>query len=66
MSGEPSALEPWAPVNGAVLAVVADAEPVSSALPNSLQVSIPSNVTGAAGVSNPGYWGAQLSSFVVS
>lgn len=52
----------WHPVNGAELEVVVDSDPVSPALPNSLQVTIPSNTTGAVGVGNEGYWGSPSSS----
>ncbi|KAH9831153.1 glycoside hydrolase family 51 protein [Rhodofomes roseus] len=57
-----SALDPWVAVNGAELEVIADTDPVSSALPNSLQVSIPSDATGSVGFSNPGYWGIKVDS----
>ncbi|EPS96452.1 hypothetical protein FOMPIDRAFT_47951 [Fomitopsis schrenkii] len=58
--GQASALDPWDAVNGATLEVIADTTPVSSALPNSLQVSIPSGASGAVGVSNSGYWGIKV------
>ncbi|KZT66565.1 glycoside hydrolase family 51 protein [Daedalea quercina L-15889] len=60
--GDTSSLDPWVAVNGAELEVIADTDPVSSALPNSLQVMIPSAATGSVGVSNPGYWGINVNS----
>ncbi|KAJ7512579.1 alfa-L-arabinofuranosidase precursor [Mycena galericulata] len=54
------ALNAWHSVNGAVLNVVADPVPVSSALPNSLQVTIPRGTTGQVGVGNEGYWGIKV------
>ena len=58
VTGEASALDPWVAVGDATLEVIADTTPVSSALPNSLQVSVSSDASGAVGASNPGYWGA--------
>ncbi|KAF8217818.1 glycoside hydrolase family 51 protein [Mycena galopus ATCC 62051] len=55
-----AALTPWQSINGAILNVVADTVPVSSALPNSLQVTIPAGTTGPVGVGNEGYWGIKV------
>ncbi|KAJ7221862.1 alfa-L-arabinofuranosidase precursor [Mycena haematopus] len=52
-----AALNAWHSINGAALSVVADTVPVSSALPNSLQVTIPAGTTGPVGVGNEGYFG---------
>ncbi|GBE87654.1 Probable alpha-L-arabinofuranosidase [Sparassis crispa] len=57
-----TALEPWQSINSAVLNVIADSAPVSSALPNSLQLTIPAGVSGAVGFANPGYWGINVNS----
>ncbi|KAJ6454678.1 glycoside hydrolase family 51 protein [Mycena sanguinolenta] len=54
------ALNAWQSINGAALAVVADPVPVSSALPNSLQVTIPAKTTGPVGFGNEGYWGIKV------
>ena len=62
--GEASALDPWVAVGDATLEVIADTTPVSSALPNSLQVTIPSDASGAVGASNTGYWGAHTSTIL--
>ncbi|KAJ7484526.1 glycoside hydrolase family 51 protein [Mycena latifolia] len=55
-----AALNAWHPINEASLSVVADIVPVSSALPNSLQVIIPAGRTGPVGVGNEGYWGIKV------
>ncbi|TCD68736.1 hypothetical protein EIP91_009882 [Steccherinum ochraceum] len=55
-----AALNAWHAVSGAALTVIADPKPVSSALPNSLQVKIPSGQRGAAGFSNEGFWGIKV------
>ncbi|KAF7334218.1 putative alpha-L-arabinofuranosidase A [Mycena sanguinolenta] len=54
------ALNAWQSINGAALNVVADPIPVSSALPNSLQVTIPAGSTGSVGFGNEGYWGIKV------
>ncbi len=51
-------LKAWSAVNGAQISVVSSTSALSSALPNSLQVTIPSNPSGAVGVANAGYSGA--------
>ncbi|KAI0088822.1 arabinofuranosidase [Irpex rosettiformis] len=53
-SNQTAALNAWSAVNGAELKVIADSEPVSDALPNSLQVNIPSRAKGPVGFSNSG------------
>ncbi|KAJ7138491.1 glycoside hydrolase family 51 protein [Mycena crocata] len=55
--GTAAALNAWHPVNGATLNVIADTFPVSSALPNSLILSIPPDATDEVGFGNEGYWG---------
>ncbi|EMD31910.1 glycoside hydrolase family 51 protein [Gelatoporia subvermispora B] len=54
------ALAAWAPINGALIAVVADPKPVSQALPNSLQFTVPSGASGPVGFSNEGFWGINV------
>ncbi|KAJ8482482.1 hypothetical protein ONZ51_g5328 [Trametes cubensis] len=53
-----AALAAWHPINNADLTVIADTMPVSDALPNSLQFSVPSGATGRVGFSNEGFWEA--------
>ncbi|KAJ7723395.1 alfa-L-arabinofuranosidase precursor [Mycena metata] len=55
-----AALNAWHSVNGATLNVVADTIPVSSALPNSLQVTVPAGTVGHVGVGNEGYFGIKV------
>ncbi|KAH7911175.1 glycoside hydrolase family 51 protein [Hygrophoropsis aurantiaca] len=57
-----AALYAWSPLNGADIAVIADPSPVSSALPNSLQVTIPEGASGQVGFGNEGYWGIKVDS----
>ena len=57
MADTTAALVAWNSVNGAELTVVADPQPVSSALPNSLEVKIPADSVGQVGFSNSGFWG---------
>ncbi|KAI0341480.1 glycoside hydrolase family 51 protein [Trametopsis cervina] len=57
-----AALSAWSSVNGAQLTVIADNKPVSSALPNSLQVKIPAGKSGPVGFSNSGFWGIKVDS----
>ncbi|KAF8209467.1 glycoside hydrolase family 51 protein [Mycena galopus ATCC 62051] len=53
-----AALSPWIPVGAdASISVIADPSPLSSALPNSLALSIPAGTTGQLGFANGGYWG---------
>lgn len=55
--GTSAALAAWSAVNGASLEVVNSTTPISSALPNSLQVQIPIGMKGPVGVANSGYFG---------
>ncbi|KAJ7201645.1 alfa-L-arabinofuranosidase precursor [Mycena pura] len=55
-----AALNAWHSINGAAMAVVADPVPVSSALPNSLQVRVPTGKTGPVGFGNEGYFGIKV------
>ncbi|KAG7091743.1 hypothetical protein E1B28_008144 [Marasmius oreades] len=58
--GSSGALNAWSAVNGAQISVVADTTPLSSAIPNSLNVVVPTGRTGAVGVSNSGYFGIKV------
>ncbi|KAK0463671.1 arabinofuranosidase [Desarmillaria tabescens] len=58
--GTTAALNAWQAINGASLAVIADTQPVSSALPNALHVTIPAGSTGAVGFGNTGYFGIKV------
>ncbi|PBK98467.1 hypothetical protein ARMGADRAFT_1026461 [Armillaria gallica] len=60
-AGTSAALKAWYSVNSALLTVVAETEPVSSALPNALNVTIASDATGLVGFGNTGYFGRGLS-----
>ncbi|KAF9456916.1 glycoside hydrolase [Collybia nuda] len=61
--GTTDALEAWAALNSASrISVVKSSTPVSSGLPNSLSLSIPSGTTGTVGFSNAGYWGINVQS----
>ncbi|KII84680.1 glycoside hydrolase family 51 protein [Plicaturopsis crispa FD-325 SS-3] len=60
-AGTDAALSGWAPVNSGSIKVVADSNPVSSALPNSLQLTVP-DATGAVGFGNSGYFGIKVDS----
>ncbi|KAJ3558254.1 hypothetical protein NM688_g1033 [Phlebia brevispora] len=57
-----AALDPWAAIGEAQLTVIADPKPVSSALPNSLQVTVPAGTSGSVGFSNSGFWGIKVES----
>ncbi|KAG2032079.1 glycoside hydrolase family 51 protein [Suillus americanus] len=50
----------WAAINGASINVIADPIPLSDALPNSLELTIPSGSSVQAGFSNEGYWGINV------
>jgi len=56
--GTPEALNAWTSVGGATLEVVADVNPLSSALPNVLEATIPAG--SVAGFSNAGYFGINV------
>ncbi|KAI5118901.1 hypothetical protein M0805_002817 [Coniferiporia weirii] len=58
--GSSGALNAWSAVNGAEISVVNSTSPLSSALPNSLQVQVPANSSGAVGVANAGYFGIKV------
>ncbi|KAF8906091.1 glycoside hydrolase superfamily [Mucidula mucida] len=60
--GTTAALSAWTSIGSANLTVIADPTPVSDALPNALQVVIPTSVSTAAGVANTGYAGLNVSS----
>lgn len=47
----------WTALNGAKISVIADPTPLSPALSNSLQLSVPQNASGQVGFANSGYWG---------
>ncbi|QRW09227.1 alpha-L-arabinofuranosidase [Ceratobasidium sp. AG-Ba] len=56
------ALAGWAAYNKATLDVTNGTPGVSSALPNSLQVTVPSGTSGATGFQNTGWWGIKIQS----
>ena len=47
----------WKAINGTTIKVIADASPLSSALPNSLQLTIPADTSGQVGFGNSGHYG---------
>lgn len=51
----------WSSINGAHINVIADPSPVSSALPNSLQLTVPAKASGPVGFGNSGYYGLSYS-----
>ncbi|PBK63683.1 alfa-L-arabinofuranosidase precursor [Armillaria solidipes] len=59
-AGTSAALKAWYSVNGALLTVVAETEPVSSALPNALNVTVANDATGPVGFGNTGYFGMKF------
>ena len=58
--GTPDSLEAWSTFGGSQIAVIADPAPVSSALPNTLQVTVPSSAAAFTGFTNDGYWGMKI------
>ncbi|KAI0795426.1 glycoside hydrolase [Abortiporus biennis] len=58
--GTTGALVGWSATGGSQISVIKDTVPVSSALPNSLQVTIPSGSSGSVGVLNSGFWGIKV------
>ncbi|KAG8689789.1 hypothetical protein FRC08_010777, partial [Ceratobasidium sp. 394] len=60
--GTSASLAGWAAYNGASITVVNSTPGVSTALPNSLQVTVPSSATAAVGFQNTGYWGIRVQS----
>ncbi|KAK7034673.1 hypothetical protein VNI00_012315 [Paramarasmius palmivorus] len=59
--GTSASLAAWQAVNGAEITVVADSNPVSDALPNSLALTVPDGASGSVGVANEGFWGIKVS-----
>ncbi|EIM87070.1 glycoside hydrolase family 51 protein [Stereum hirsutum FP-91666 SS1] len=57
-----AALNAWAPVGSATIEVIADTTPVSSALPNSLQLTVPAGASGNVGFGNSGFFGININS----
>jgi len=62
--GTSGALQSWSAVNGADLSVIDTIDPLSLALPNSLQVVVPSNASNPVGFSNEGYFGTAFPPFL--
>ncbi|KAF9019059.1 glycoside hydrolase family 51 protein [Hymenopellis radicata] len=60
--GTTAALSAWTSIGSANLTVIADPTPVSDALPNALQVVIPTGLSTAVGAANTGYAGLNVSS----
>ncbi|KZP28166.1 glycoside hydrolase family 51 protein [Athelia psychrophila] len=60
VTNQASALTAWAAVGDTSITVIADTTPLSSALPNALQVTVPTGSTGSVGFSNSGYWGINV------
>ncbi|KAL0058861.1 hypothetical protein AAF712_014442 [Marasmius tenuissimus] len=60
--GTSQSLTAWSAVNGAQISVVNDGVPVSSALPNSLNLVVPGGKSGGVGVRNSGWWGIKVTS----
>ncbi|TFK22388.1 arabinofuranosidase [Coprinopsis marcescibilis] len=58
--GTAASLVGWQAVNGATIRVIRETTPVSSRLPNALEVVIPSGRSGAIGVANTGYAGLKV------
>ncbi|KAL1732387.1 glycoside hydrolase superfamily, partial [Schizophyllum commune] len=58
--GSDNSLTAWGTVGSANISVIADDQPVSSSLPNSLELVVPDGATGAVGFSNEGYWGIKV------
>ncbi|KAJ6491401.1 glycoside hydrolase family 51 protein [Mycena vitilis] len=55
------ALNAWTPVGAnASITVIADPSPLSSALPNSLLLTVPPGTSEEAGFANGGYWGIKV------
>ncbi|KAJ2930987.1 hypothetical protein H1R20_g6135, partial [Candolleomyces eurysporus] len=55
-----AALTGWQALNGATISVIRESTAVSTALPNALQVRIPTGRTGTAGFANTGYSGIKV------
>ncbi|KAG9311101.1 glycoside hydrolase family 51 protein [Chiua virens] len=54
------ALYAWSAINNTAIDVIADPSPVSSALPNSLQLTVPAGASGQLGFGNSGYFGIKV------
>ncbi|KAF9237539.1 glycoside hydrolase family 51 protein [Melanogaster broomeanus] len=54
------ALYAWNAIHGAAISVIADPSPLSSALPNSLQLTVPQGTAGQVGFGNEGYYGINV------
>ncbi|KAF6757791.1 arabinofuranosidase, partial [Ephemerocybe angulata] len=57
-----ASLSGWQALNGAAISVVKDSTPVSSALPNALQLKVPTGGTGSTGFANTGFSGIKVTS----
>ncbi|EAU81465.2 alpha-L-arabinofuranosidase A [Coprinopsis cinerea okayama7 len=57
-----ASLTGWQALNGATIRVIRESTPVSSRLPNALQVVFPRGRPGAAGFANTGYAGIKITS----
>jgi len=55
--GTDAALAGWQAINAACISVIKERVPVSAALPNAMQLVIPSGRSGAVGFANTGYYG---------
>ena len=66
ITGSSGALIAWSAVGGTSISVVDDTTPLSSAIPNSLQVVVPQSSSGSVGVANAGYTGKQRRFFALS
>lgn len=56
----PSSIYPWTPIGGAALTLQNNTNPLSSALPTSINVASGSNSSSTIGLSNPGWWGIEV------
>ncbi|KAB5590422.1 hypothetical protein CTheo_6139 [Ceratobasidium theobromae] len=56
------ALNAWQTYQGASIDVTNSVSGISAALPNSLQVTVPSGASGSVGFQNTGYWGIKIQS----
>jgi alpha-L-arabinofuranosidase len=58
--GTTDALAAWTAIGSANITVIADSSPLSAALPNALQVTVPSGSSGDIGFGNSGYFGINV------
>jgi alpha-N-arabinofuranosidase len=56
----PAGVAPWTPVGSVSLSVQKLSQPLSTALPNSLNVVVKDGARGAVGFANPGWWGIDV------